>query len=282
MAVGSYLFGGLSGDLINAASGMTPNEYPFMYFVADDNIFSTDATIGICSVELPFKSGAHLIGIPSHPDAALSLNLNLHDTHPVTLEGNFNDSFSLSVVDNDQSGARYVLDPAAMAFLVDFCSKYYWELESDSLHFLSAGLPPTLETVDEFIRQIQPSVEVPSDRTKNPAKLPYRHVHGRKILCPRCSERLVLGRAWMECPKGHGFMISGKQMLEERRSEESITYAAAQSIIEGARAPIACPYCGTMMDHAPYQLTKNVMVDTCPRCPHRWIDGNEISYILGD
>lgn len=277
-STGPILFSLLNGDLINAASGLTKGELSYMYLVGEGTIFSSNETIGVCTVELPFVSGAHLVGIPVSQSGLTSV-LNGQGMEPVVLETGFNDVFHLYAKVDQQFEARYVLDPAAMIFLIDFCKQYTWEIHEDMLYFLSKGASPDLATVDEFVRHIRPAVEVESDRARNPAKLPYKHGHGRKILCPHCEDRLDLGRAWMECPKGHGFLLSGAQIRDERESTESIDYAIQQASTSLIGQKLACPYRGGAMLQNRYQHS-NIIIDVCQQCPHRWLDGHEIEAVL--
>lgn len=276
---GPVLFSLLNGDLINAASGVTKGDLSYMYLVGEGTVFSTEETVGVCTVELPFVSGAHLVGIPVTQSNVIGA-LNGQHLEPVTLEPGFNEVFHLFAKIDQQLEARYVLDPAAMVFLIDFCKHYAWEVHEDMLYFLSKGASPSLETVDEFVRQIRPAIEVASNRARNPAKLPYTYGHGRKILCPHCQTRLELGRAWMQCPQGHGFLLSGAQLRDERQSEESIDYAVQQSSAAIIGTTLPCPYCGGQMRQNRYQHSDTV-IDVCQQCPHRWIDGHEIESILG-
>ncbi|MFZ1301648.1 MAG: zf-TFIIB domain-containing protein [Candidatus Microsaccharimonas sp.] len=278
---GSVLIAGLPGNLINVATGMTPSELSYMYYLVISDIFTSDQTLGVCSIELPFKSGVHLLGAPRDASVIVPYGLNLGALTPVTLEGNYNDFFSLYVANDEQVQARYVLDPAAMVFTIDFCSRYYWEILDDTLYFMSPRNLPGFDIVDMFVKQIRPAVEVASDRSRNPAKLPYTHTQGRKLACPHCAETLVLGRAWMACPAGHGFLITGAQVLAERDSRESIDYSAVNAAVSLTNEPMTCPYCQNPMKASAYQHS-SIIIDTCTKCPHRWIDGDEIEPVIGN
>ena len=279
--IGPILLSALNGGIINAAAGESPGELPYMYFIADSNIFSKEDTLGVCAVELPFVAAAHLISRPKNQREAGYLPLDLTKLDTVLLEGNYSHYFDLYTTPNEQSNARYVLDPAAMVFTIDFCSKFYWEIYEDTLYFMSEGAIPSLKIVDEFVRQIRPAIESPSNRLTNAAKLPYTFTHGRKLLCPRCNKKLVIGREWMECPDGHGFLITGAQMLSERESEEVINYNPARVAEAMVSEPIPCPYCKNEMKQTFYQNSE-IEIDVCSKCPHRWIDGHEIHAVIGN
>lgn len=274
---GSVLFAALKGDIINAAAGLTPGELSYMYYIADNNMFSEVDTLSVCSVELPFRSGVHIVG---QPLVGPLVFIDVSQLDYVRLEGDYSEYFALYAEPTQGSGTHYVLDPAAMVFTIDFCSQYHWEIIDDMLYFITTGIAPSLELVDEFVRQIRPAVEIESDRGRNAAKLPHVHTFGRVVKCPHCSERLAIGRSWMECPRGHGFLITGKQLKEERESSEVINYTpevAAKSIVGTG---IMCPYCNNPTNAIPYQ-NGNVVIDVCSKCPHRWIDGGEIESIIG-
>ncbi len=278
-AIGSSLLASVRGGMINADAGVSMAGYSYMYFIGNNTLFSEAENVVVCSVELSFMSGAHLLGIPRHPAYMSGLHIDTSKFETVRLEGNYNDVFSLWAEPNRQSDARYVLDPAAMVFTMDFCEAFYWEIRKDTLYFMSTSILPSLDIVDEFVRQIRPALEVPSDRVKNPAKLPYVHTYGREVRCPRCSEKLEIGRAWMECPQGHGFLITGAQMKDERLSEAPIEYESVASAQKLMGEAIECPYCHSEMKHTVYQNAE-IVLDVCTKCPHRWLDGGEIESIL--
>ncbi len=277
---GPILLSALDGDIVNAASGMSPAELSYMYLIADANIFSKEDTLGVCAVELPFVAAAHLISRPKNQKEAGYLPINLSKLDTVLLEGDYAQYFDLYTRPDSQADARYVLDPSAMVFTIDFCSKFYWEIYEDTLYFMSAGTIPSLKIVDEFVRQIRPAIESPSKRSTNAARLPYTFTHGRKLVCPRCDKKLVIGREWMQCPDGHGFLITGAQMLSERESDADIEYKPARVAEAMLSAQIACPYCKNEMKHTFYQNSA-IEIDVCSKCPHRWIDGHEILPVIG-
>ena len=51
------------------------------------------------------------------------------------MEGDFPDYFKLYCSQGNQIELREVLDPATMAFLVDFCTREDWELFEDIIYF---------------------------------------------------------------------------------------------------------------------------------------------------
>jgi len=119
----------------------------------------------IYCVQLPFKSQVHILGIPKN-DTVVQLEPNMGRSlmEKVVLEGNYQDYFTLYAEKGQQTEARYVLDPAAMAFTVDFCRSHNWEIIGSELYFLQAGAnapddPTTMfDDILSFVKQIEPAV----------------------------------------------------------------------------------------------------------------------------
>lgn len=263
---------GITGgtDLVAAPGGTTPHGMHFDFYISNMSLFSTQQTYGIYTVELPFTSGVHLVGSPTHGDT----QINLSDTkgmEPVTLEGTYNQVFNLYAEPNQQVQSRYVLDPTAMVFTLDFCSKFNWEILNDTLFFMDAEHFPTFEIVDEFVEQIRPAIEVPSDRTKNPYNMSYTQLDGRTFLYPICQQKLVTGTAWLACPGGHGCLVTGKQLMEMREQTEPVPADETNATLHNA---LTCPYCQNPMVPTRYQQT-SVTIDVCSKCMFRWLDARE-------
>jgi len=93
----------------------------------------------IMTMQLPVKSSVHIagLGIPDDKTQALfNGQLSACNLEPAELEGDFPDYFKLYCnKGGHQIELREVLDPATMAFLVDFCSREDWELFEDMIYF---------------------------------------------------------------------------------------------------------------------------------------------------
>lgn len=73
------------------------------------------------SVHLPFRTTSHLVGITQLGRQELGLQefLARRKLETIELEGDFPSTFLLYAPPGNQFNARYVLDPKAMAFVVD-------------------------------------------------------------------------------------------------------------------------------------------------------------------
>ena len=175
----------MQGQMFNGAWGKTPQGNYFTYVVSGVKLFSDSQTVGTYAVELPFKSGAHIIGIPnSH-----RFSINSDVMEKVTLEGDYPSYFTLYADLLQQVQSRYVLDPSAMVFTVDFCQRFEWEILDDTLYFSSGAVLPSFDIIDTFIDELGPAIEVASDRRKNPYKMSYIGTAVRTMFCPICNDK---------------------------------------------------------------------------------------------
>lgn len=266
---------GMNTDIFQGYSGMTPHGLSIEYYVGGLSLFSSETSHGVYAVELPFMSGVHLIGIPK--THSIPLAMSGHDMEAVTLEGNYNDVFHLYADTGEQVQSRYVLDPKAMVFTIDFCANFNWEIIEDTLYFMSGGRLPGFDIVDQFVEEIRPAVETPRDRPLNPSKLSYTHTVGRTLLCPICQQTLKNGTAWLECPQGHGCLVTGKQLLDMHDQKEPIPLDDKNLSRHGE---LTCPYCASPMNPTRYQLSR-ITIDVCSKCRFRWLDAEEPARLFG-
>jgi hypothetical protein len=84
---------------------------------------------------------------------------------PAELEGDFSQYFRLYVDESDQTNLRQVLDPAIMAYLIDYCKEYDWELTGRQLIILQPDKIQTnsdgtglIEDATIFATKILPSL----------------------------------------------------------------------------------------------------------------------------
>lgn len=261
-------------SILMSTSDATPAGLHIEYYAAVSSVFSPGKTNGIYAIELPFQSRVHLIGVPNTllPEIPVT---TLRGLEPVQLEGTYNQVFHLYAEAAQQTQSRYLLDPAAMAFTIDFCSQYNWEILGDTLYFLSADKLPSFALVDEFVNQIRPVVEDPSNRQKNHHNMSYIHTNSRKLLCPVCQAQLQPGESWLACPAGHGCLITGKQLLDMRADRLPAKIPVSQSVWHST---LMCPYCKHGMKPTQYQ-NSNATIDVCSKCMFRWLDAEEPSKI---
>lgn len=169
------------------------------------------------------------------------------------------------------------MDPKAMVFTMDFCAQFDWEIVDDSLYFRSESELPGFAIVDQFVEEIRPAVEVPSDRLVNANKRSYTDTLGLTLLCPICQQPLKNGKAWLACPQGHGCLVTGKQLLDMSNQQEPVPFDITAST---PHQDLTCPYCSHPMNPTRYQLSK-VVIDVCSNCRFRWLDAEEPTRLFG-
>lgn len=270
------------GMLALLADGYTPNDMWYSYVMGLGLIYSPRPIYGLYSVELPFMSAAHIVGV-SHGDS-LPVKIQVNDSalEEMVLEGDYPNYFSLYVDHGEQSSGRYVLDPKAMAYTVDFCKQYNWEIVGDTLFFLSSSELPTYELVDNFVQEIRPAVDIgehPPERHSH--DLPYVTIQPRHMDCPVCQTRLKPGAQWLACPNGDGILLTGEQLIRLRLNADPKMLASAlkNKEEEGTRM-LTCPYCKSSMHLSQYQNT-DIYLDICSSCRYRWLDYKEVDTIAG-
>ena len=251
----------------------------FTYCVTGVSLFSTNQTRGMYSIELPFTSGVHLLGCATDSDMKIDIQTLGSSMERVELEGDYSNYFTLYADKKQDAKNQYVLDPKAMLFTVDFCRNYNWEIIDDTLYFMNYSQLPSLDIVDEFVSQIRPAVETPSDRRANPYRMSYTDFSGRTILCPLCSVELKEDEQWLECPNEHGGLVTGSQLMKLRQNLDANEHITA--IDNGTavgHAAIVCPYCSSKMEATKYQST-NTEIDVCTKCMFRWVDSGELKLL---
>lgn len=282
-----------NNNVIFGNGGQTPSGLPYLYMIGNLSGV-TDMTVGIYVVTLPFEIDLHLIGVPANKPTLVStvqLDVTMDE---VNLEGDYGSYFSLFADAKQQQEARYVLDPAAMAYSVDFCKEYHWEIVNNALYFLSEEHLPSLAIVDAFINELKPAKQysklAPQLKIDTIALSESLASTATQLNCPVCQTSLKRGKSWLACPNGHGYLITGTQMIEVR--QDSATPEKQLAAIFG-RTPkvytpvtasdhghLICPFCKNQMAAQPFQLT-SIILDVCQHCPYRWIDGTELNSVLG-
>jgi Zn-finger nucleic acid-binding protein len=263
-------------EVINGHQGETPRGLPYSYLLSNDNLFSSEVSVGIFAVYLPFKAKAHLVGIPKGR-SGIDVNISGPTMEPVVLEGNYSEYFDLFADTGQQQDSRYMLDPKAMVFTIDFCSNYYWEIANSTLYFFSKDLLPSFAIVDQFVEEIRPAIEIPSPT--GPERLPYVASPTRSFLCPVCSAQLVDGESWMECPLQHGMLITGEQMREYREGHQTVV-KTTDPYKDARETVLHCPYCTSEMVPTHFQGSQ-LVIDICSKCTYRWVDSLEAAGVLG-
>jgi Zn-finger nucleic acid-binding protein len=240
----------------------------------------------IYRVELPYQSQIHLMGIPKNGYATLLEPVSgPNKMEPVDLEGDFGNYFSLYTDKGNQVQARYLLDPKTMAFIVDFCMSHSWEIINDEFYFVktidtNVENDPTdmFDDIQRFADEIRPAIEVPLKEKVNLHRIPYNRTRTRRIACPLCHEQLVAQSHYYACPKKHGKLISGGQLLALKEDLPADFKMMDQKHAVDHRE-VNCPFCNKLMSPTPYNGTVTI-IDTCTNCPYRWIDAGELQAII--
>jgi Zn-finger nucleic acid-binding protein len=287
---------GISEIVTLGQGGRTAANNPYMYLVGDITGTNQQKVKGIYAFALPFKTGLHLLGVPAGESGR-----SWHKTagmEQVVLEGEYPTYFSLYAEEGQQALTRYHLDPQAMVFSVDFCKTFHWEIVNNTLYFLDEDLLPSLDTADEFISLITPALSqaATNDNDNDNATLFMTRIGEQmedsnlNLNCPVCDEELMKGKQWLVCPKGHGYLIKGTEMLDVRRDSRHIVKELAEVLgrppkvisfaVGSTHDELVCPHCAHPMNQTRYQMTE-IVLDVCTYCPYRWIDGDELDVVLG-
>lgn len=219
----------------------------------------------IDTVYLPFTTSLRLLAIPTLEASQLNPANGKSMMEPVVLEGDFPNYFKLYSNNGEQVLSRYILDPKAMAFVVDVCKKYSWELVNDELIFVTkSGIP--IEEIDKFIAEIRPAIEISASTVDQLVKREYKHAFFAVFRCPICRE---LARD-KKCPRGHGRLVTGGELAQLPRLIANIRPATQGD----PNRLLHCPNCNQPMVKINY--TKNTEIDSCINCPYRWLDNGEL------
>lgn len=237
-------------------------------------------------VELPFSTNIHLLNIPKratvtqlNPSGGKSL------MESVALEGNYPNEFTMYCERGQQQQARYVMDPQAMVFALDFCMSHNWEIIDNLLYFVQASPQakddPTgmYDDIARFVEEIEPRISRPLTDAERNSVAPYGHDRREELECPVCSEILQNHDTYYSCPDGHGLLVTGRTLVELRKGGSELKIDQLHDKPPSERGDIACPSCGQMMHRVPYNGDKNTIIDSCSNCPYRWIDGADVAGI---
>jgi|GEM_PF-988192 len=246
------------------------------------NILNVHNSI-IYHVQLEFQTDLHVLAIATATDLGDGIKLNIGNSNikKVDLEGDFPNYFHLYVTAHHEKQIRYILDPATMANVIDFCCRNSWELINDELYIateLNTGQMVELQSIQDFITKIKPALAKRSTAAQTPHRISTQHAHVRlKAECPICKASLVAKSDWHECPNGHGHLLTGAKLSELRKRQLTVPRATALS--EPPKHEIInCPACHKEMTPITYG-GGNTIVDSCTNCQYRWLDSGEIHQI---
>ncbi|HEY5152575.1 MAG TPA: hypothetical protein VII55_01230, partial [Candidatus Saccharimonadales bacterium] len=154
-------------NLINASRGKVADMSYSLYATtpqqqaADESIAYVENDAAIYALDLPFNTESHFVGLSkSHKLNRLQFEsfLKANGMEKVVLEGDFPDYFDIYADKGQQFEVRTVLDPSAMAFVVDYCQSHFWEINDSELYIVATdtdksdtGNPSVVEQSQQFV-----------------------------------------------------------------------------------------------------------------------------------
>ncbi|HSW79999.1 MAG TPA: zf-TFIIB domain-containing protein [Candidatus Saccharimonadales bacterium] len=236
-------------------------------------------------LDLPFNTSTHLVGLSKqHKIDRLRFGefLKSGGMESVVLEGDFRNYFDLYAAQDQQLEVREVLDPAAMAYVVDYCKTHFWEINRSELYIVASIADKDggdiFKEALEFVGQIKPALR-PGDPGAPVVhhEIPYGEYDGPALKCPVCSKEMASNNLWFGCPDGHGILISGRELLGLRNHTIHLDVDTSKSENHGQ---ITCPNCHNKMEEISYDDDENLKIDSCTHCPYRWLDAKDITQIM--
>jgi uncharacterized C2H2 Zn-finger protein len=265
-------------QLFSAKRGTVEN----MHYSA---IITTNIDMLLYRIELPFASKYHIVSIPKASDVT-QIDPTGGDSimEKVHLEGDFPDYFSIFAQKDQQSGARYVLDPKAMAFTIDFCRSHNWELINNELYFLQANAnnkndkTAMFDDITTFIKEIRPAVERPISDRELMLSTPYNEDRRRDLKCPLCHAVMNYSGDYFVCPKNHGILITGKDLAQVTKGNMKVIIDQPLDEIVNEHN-LQCPSCSNILKKIKYNWGQEI-IDSCTSCAYRWLDSHEIAKLI--
>lgn len=266
-------------QLQQVASGITAGlHYTAMTTTALDML--------VYQIELPFSAKIHLVNIPRR-DGVEQLDPAGKGSlmESVVLEGDYSERFNLFCEKGEQVQARYVMDPKAMVFSIDFCMAHDWEIMDNVLYFLQSSTAdtsddptPMFEDIGHFVAEIRPRLATPLSDAQRNAVAPYGVDRREGLACPICKAVLVNHESFYSCPNGDGLLTTGRVLSELHTGDMHINQQGDTA--PAKRGFLVCPSCGNTMEQVRYNGGADTIIDTCPHCPYRWVDGADMQGIV--
>lgn len=240
---------------------------------------NTESGVFIYKLELPFFSSGHIIGISKKSKIErffLESYLEAHGLIEIKLEGNYPNFFSIYASPGQEIISRYILDPKAMAFTLDYCTNFFWEIIGDEMYFVKTqsikGESNILQDSIKFVEQIRPAT---ADSVNNQKlvkhEAPYGEIGNKPLNCPICKTVMTVMKYWYACKNQHGILIQGKDLINFKKGQLKINESTQAST---SHKTIVCPNCKQEMKPVNY-LRKGIIIDSCTNCVFRWLDAGE-------
>lgn len=235
------------------------------------------------SLDMPFNTQTHLVGLSKqHALDRIEFEnfVAANGMEKVELEGDFQEYFDIYAIKGQQFQVRYVLNPEAMDFVINFCRSHFWEISNSEFYIVATKDDKSndniLDDSQKFVTAIKPAL-LPGDPNA-PAvhhEVPYGEYDGPALLCPICQKAMTLTDKWQACPDGHGILINGRYLAQLHHQELSVDPLPNNPMAHG---PLTCPNCKHPMEGVDFE-DSGVTIDTCTNCVFRWLDANEVAEI---
>src|SRR5688572_8448101 len=100
------------------------------------------------------------------------------------------------------------------------------------------------------------------------------------MVCPICHKTLNSQKETFVC-SDHGLLLNGAQLHEARQTNLDPRISKKQAINNAIskREALKCPHCASLMTPVNYVNT-GIIIDSCNKCPYRWLDKGEMEKIL--
>ncbi len=267
-------------ELLGTNDNTLENGLRYSAFSTTTNPLTQESAI-IYKVILPFATTIHLLGIPKKTGATpLDPSRGNSIMERVDLEGDYNQMFNLFAEKNMQTDARYVLDPKAMVFTLDFCQSQSWEIVGNELYFVDStnitqdenDTTTVFQDIIPFIEQIRPAIERPLSPKELLSVTPYGKDYREDLQCPLCNNILVNEEDYFHCPDNHGVLLSGGLLRKLVNGElvPKLKYNNPQKHTQD----LHCPSCSSPMHKVAYG-GGDMIIDSCSVCAYRWLDAGE-------
>lgn len=237
----------------------------------------------IYCLNLPFNTQTHIVGISKKytvDSIYLDSFLTGNELEPVVLEGDFPDTFNLYSGPDQGTEVRYILDPAAMKFAMDYCTNNFWEISGDEMYIVSAeGQKGSMDLVNDsarFVKEIKPRFT----KTK-PGEAPVHHESAYSTFgstqypCPICQTPMTIHESTQTCPNNHGMLVNARYIVKLKDKQAQPPASIGKPTKHGV---ITCPNCNVSMVQVDYQES-GLIIDSCTSCPLRWLDASEANKI---
>lgn len=232
------------------------------------------------TVQLPFQTELHILALAHSSgmdEGLVGSALRSGVMTEVVLEGDFPNYFHLYTSPGQEARTRYILDPEAMGNVIDFCRTNSWELLNDELYVImtpDSKKVVTLSEIEAFIAQIRPVVADASTVLHHQHRMSKKQASLQlKVKCPLCQAPLIHKSDWYECPHGHGYLLTGQELVKMRRKQLTVPDEHTPDV-HVPHPAIACPVCAVQMVPIPYVYGQTI-IDSCQNCQYRWLDGGE-------